>query len=359
MSNDSTTTADDWEIEATEEPEEEEQETVSYHISSYPADLTLKGYLDKWDAGQLTIPDFQRAYVWDQVKASKLIESFLLGLPVPGVFLYKDRTSNKMAVIDGQQRILSAIRYFKNEFGERIFRLKKVEPRWEGKTYGELAEADQLQLDDTVLRATVVQQLDPKDDTSIYHIFERLNTGGINLNPMEIRKCVYYGDIYNLLERLNRLNPWRELLGKPKEDKRLRDVELVLRVLALWEDWRQYEKPMKGFLNSYMAKKRKLSEGEREAFIEAAEARFSETVDFVRGALGSKPFHLRGRLNYAVMDSTLSAALDLDKQEKEEFKKRFSGLLDDKEYLESATINTSDERTLTRRFAMSFKYLVG
>ena len=92
--------AEEWEFEKTEESEAEEQDVFNYQISSYPADITLKGYEDKWDKRQLTIPEFQRNYVWDQVKASKLIESFLLGLPVPGVFLYKDRTTNKLAVID-------------------------------------------------------------------------------------------------------------------------------------------------------------------------------------------------------------------------------------------------------------------
>lgn len=115
-----------WEFDPTEQPEEEEADDIAYEISYYPADYTLRGYLDKWEDKQLEVPPFQRNYVWDQVKASKLIESFLLGLPVPGVFLYKERKTNKLLVIDGQQRILSAIRFFKNEFDEKIFRLKGV-----------------------------------------------------------------------------------------------------------------------------------------------------------------------------------------------------------------------------------------
>ena len=93
---------DDFEIAATEEPSDEEQDQLRYEISYYPSDMTLKGYQDKWDAQQLVIPDFQRAYVWDQIRASKLVESFLLGLPVPGVFLYRERTTNRLLVIDGQ-----------------------------------------------------------------------------------------------------------------------------------------------------------------------------------------------------------------------------------------------------------------
>lgn len=252
---------DDWEFDKTEESEEDEQDVIAYQINYYPADLTLKGYLDKWKSGQLKIPPFQRSYVWDQVKASKLIESFLLGLPVPNVFLYKERETNKLQVIDGQQRILSAIRFFKNEFDEKIFRLKNVHQKWNGKTYEQLDEADRFQLDDTVLRATVVQQLDPDDDSSMFHIFERLNTGGINLNPMEIRKCVYSGRYFSLLEELNPLNEWRKLIGQPKLDKRLRDTELLLRVLALSNSWADYKKPMKRFLNGHLAAYRNLKDG--------------------------------------------------------------------------------------------------
>jgi uncharacterized protein with ParB-like and HNH nuclease domain len=146
---------DDWNVQVTEELEEEEQDVLTYKISYYPADFTLKGYLEKSKNGQLVIPSFQRSFVWDQVKASKLIESFLLGLPVPGVFLYKERDTNKLQVIDGQQRILSAVRFFKNDFDDKAFRLKNVHPKWNGKKYEDLDEADKFQLDDTVLRATV------------------------------------------------------------------------------------------------------------------------------------------------------------------------------------------------------------
>jgi uncharacterized protein with ParB-like and HNH nuclease domain len=86
---------DDLDYEETEESEEDEAlPSSTYEIFSYPADTTLKGYLDQWNNEQLFVPGFQRNYVWDQTRASKLIESFLLGLPVPPVFLYKP-TSTK------------------------------------------------------------------------------------------------------------------------------------------------------------------------------------------------------------------------------------------------------------------------
>lgn len=348
---------DEWNVEVTEEPEEEEQDVLTYKISYYPADLTLRGYLEKSNNKQLVIPPFQRSYVWDQVKASKLIESFLLGLPVPGVFLYKERDTNKLQVIDGQQRILSAVRFFKNDFDDKSFRLKNVHPKWNGKKYEELDEADRFQLDDTVLRATVVQQLDPDDDSSVFHIFERLNTGGINLNPMEIRKCVYNGTQFSLLEDLNGLDQWRKLIGQPKQDKRYRDAELVLRVLALSHSWMSYKKPMKGYLNGYLAEVKKMKDGSKENFIETTQKQMSKTFEYTLEHLGEKPFHLYGRLNYAAMDSTLVAANIAFTKGITNFRERYENLIADPEFIQWVTKDTSDEKVLSNRIRKAIAIL--
>jgi uncharacterized protein with ParB-like and HNH nuclease domain len=347
---------EEWEFDKTEEAEESEPDALNYQISSYPADITLKGYQDKWNKSQITIPEFQRNYVWDQIKASKLIESFLLGLPVPGVFLYKDRATNKLAVIDGQQRILSTIRYFSNEFDEKIFRLKNVLQKWEGKTYQELEESDRFQLDDSVLRATVVQQLDPADDSSIYHIFERLNTGGINLNPMEIRKCVYYGLLIEKLEELNKNRDWRKIIMKDRIDKRLRDAELILRIFALYEEWNDYTKPMKGFLNTFVAKINKLDKNSLEKRIETLSDHFSNACRLIISNLPEKPFHLRGRINYAAMDSIFVTIMSMDKLPND-IAERYKRLIKDDDYITAATINTSDDSTLYIRFVRAREIL--
>lgn len=349
--------SDDWDELEKQERNDDEVDMSVYQISSYPADITLKGYLDKWDKKQLIIPEFQRNYVWEQAKASKLIESFLLGLPVPGVFLYKDKATNKLAVIDGQQRIMSAIRYFKNEFDEKIFRLKGVLPKWANKTYNDLDESDRYQLDDMVLRATVVQQLDPDDDSSIYHIFERLNTGGINLNPMEIRRCVYYGELMDVMAELNEYPNWRALLGKPKPDKRLRDVELVLRVISLESNWNNYEKPMKSFLNGFLAKFNKMNSADKVTEIGRITKNFKESCDFIANSLPEKPFNLRGRTNYAVLDSIMVSVMETDVFP-DDFSERYSILIKDEEYLSAVSVSTSDEKVVKLRMEKCYEILV-
>ncbi|MCX7066226.1 MAG: DUF262 domain-containing protein [Methylococcales bacterium] len=332
-------------VEDTEELEENEADVISYEITSYPADITLRGYVDKWERKQLIIPEFQREYVWDQIKASKLIESFLLGLPVPNVFLYQDKKTKKQSVIDGQQRIRSVIMFLTGD--SKFKKLKNILPKWQGKTYETLEEADRNQLDDSILRATVIQQLDPDDNTSIYKIFERLNTSSIALNPMEIRKCVYSGKFFSLLEELNNFPEWRLIIGQSKRDKRLKDVDLILRCLALSENWQIYKKPMKAFLNDYMASA-KAFDADRLSTIKNS---FEETCKKLNTELGEKPFHLHERLNYAVMDSifyAISKNLHITS-----IKGIYDSLIAKQEYLNCVKQNTSDVEVLKHRFKLA------
>lgn len=276
-----------------------------YEVVTYPADTTLDGYKDMWDRGELDVPEFQRAFVWDQARASKLIESFLLGLPVPGVFLFKPRKGSKYMVVDGHQRIKSIISFLGGMLGERVFKLKGVDERWNSKTFVHLSEEDQFRLKTAVLRSFVIQQIDQRDRTSIYQIFERLNTGGINLSAMEIRQCAAYSPFIKFLNRLNEDENWRRIIGKQNPDKRLRDVELILRCLALFANADGYEKPMKVFLNKH-------AENERDEPSDYGkiEKKFKKICERIVDELGDKPFHLRGgRLNYGYLDSVFATAM--------------------------------------------------
>lgn len=343
-----TTTFDREDIRYSEQ--EDEQDEIGYEIAYYPSDLTLKGYYDKWHAEHLIIPPFQRGYVWDQVRASKLIESFLLGLPVPGVFLYRDHLTKKLQLIDGQQRIMSVIRFFDGEFGTRPFHLKNVNERWQGKTFQELTESEQIELHDSVLRATIVRQLNPEDNSSVYHIFERLNTGTVGLNAMEIRKCLYPGRIFTLLEELNTLPAWRKIVGSPEPDRRLRDLELILRFAAMLESWRKYEKPMKNFLNKYMIAKQNLNQTDQQKACDRIRGTFEVTCADVVRDLGQKPFHRnRATLNPSLLDSvmvTVSTARDKGHRIS---RTGYDKLLRDEEFVDAAITRSTSETAMVRK----------
>ena len=114
-------------IESEEVDRNDEQPT--YEILTYPTDFTLEVLVDKFEREQIQVPPYQRGFVWNQTKASRLIESFLLGLPVPPIYLYQDPTENTLLVIDGQQRLKSILYFFQGYFGEEkkgkrpVFRL--------------------------------------------------------------------------------------------------------------------------------------------------------------------------------------------------------------------------------------------
>lgn len=345
------TNDDEWIVEKTEEaPEEEAFAPLQFEIINYPADITLKGYLDQWRSGQLKVPKFQRDYVWDVKKASKLIESFLLGLPIPGVFLFRPKNSSEFQIIDGQQRIMSVIKFQDEKFDEKsIFRLKGVQPKYEGKKFSDLDPDIRFKFETLVLRATVIQQLSPDDDTSVYQIFERLNTGGVNLNPMEIRQSVSFGPFLDVLKDLNSIPEWQEIIGQTKPDKRLRDVELVLRILALRYYREEYEKPMKNFLNRYMEFKRKNNRD-----FEEVKNSFSAAVQSIHSQLGPKPFHLRGRLNYGILDSVFYAVIDHNVIG---LKEKYADLVEDASYIDAISFNTSDLSEITTRLQKAAEYL--
>jgi hypothetical protein len=337
----------EFEVDETEGPEDSDVETLRFDIASYPADYTVKVLVQKWQDKQLVIPEFQRAYVWNQPKASKLIESFLIGLPVPQVFLYKDRETQKLLVIDGHQRLKSLAQFYSEQFRDsRIFRLVGVHPRWEGKRYSDLDEPDRLRLDDSPLRSIIVQQLSPDDQESIYLIFERLNTGGMNLNPMEIRKTVFHGPAIELVETLNLDPNWRSLLGLQGPEPRLKDVELAVRVLALASRWRDYSKPMKTFLTRHMERVAKLTDAERADL----DLRFRLATQTAYAALGERPFHLRGRLNVAVLDVTLGALMETGTGDADQVAACFSSLVASPGFQQSIYFNTSDVQVLKSRF---------
>jgi uncharacterized protein with ParB-like and HNH nuclease domain len=338
----------------------------NYEIVTYPADFTLEGINTKYKKGQIGIPGFQRKFVWSIAQASKLIESFLLGLPVPAVFLYTDPEDNTLQVIDGQQRLMSIVYFFEGFFGpvekkmRAVFSLQGLHEKspYRDKTYELLGQTDELafnRLNDSVLRAFVIKQLNPNDLTSIYHVFERLNTGGTQLVSQEIRNCVYHGTFNDMLIELNSYPAWRTIFGKKTEDKRQRDVELILRFLTLFDSSNSYEKPMKDFLSRFMSKHKKDTKEQLTTFQEL----FHKTAEAVLKELGERPFHIRAGINAAVFDSIFTAfAMNLDKIPKD-VKTRYDNLVTDPDYLKLVSSGTTDKDAVQTRLTKALAALFG
>ena len=342
----------------------EESLPFKYSITNYGADYPVDGLVKRMNQGDIYIPTFQRGYVWNLKQASRFIESLLLGLPVPGIFLAKEQETQKLLVIDGQQR-LRTIQYFYNgifEPNKKEFSLKglsspEVEGIFlplEGQTYRSLFEEDRRRLDDSIIPATIVKQDEPSDDeSSIYEIFERLNTGGVKLAPQEIRACIYHGKFNELLVKLNKNQSWRNIYDSSSADPRMKDQELILRFLALYFEGQYYKKPMKGFLNKFMGKNRhlKIYTGEQ------IETVFSKTIETIYECLGERAFKPKRGLNAAVFDSVMvGVAKRLDQatiNNKQSVKTKYEALLEDKYFLDLTvnTARTTEPSTVGNRLA--------
>lgn len=345
--------AEDIQIEVLAEEEEDEASgSVSYQTNTFPADFTLEVLHQKWKNKDFEIPPFQRGYVWKQAQASKLIESFLLGLPVPPIFLFESRDDAKQLVVDGQQRMKTIFYYFDGTFGEAsqdkkiVFRLKGLSEfsPFFNKTFDELAEKDQRRLKNSVLRSFIIQQLDPNDDTSVYHVFERLNTGGTALSNQEVRNCVYRGPFNDLLRSLNQHPSWRTLLGAAKLDSRQKDIELLLRFFSLL-DWSDYQKPLKEHMSRSMKKINRKPEHD----LEALESLFIKTCERAQEALGPKPFHITSGLNTAVYDSMMVGIARNEVVSAEKIRTMYHSLLDSSDYRKHVRDATTDSEVVRKR----------
>lgn len=352
--------AEDLEVEDTDQADDEA--FVTYEIAAYPADYTLSVIAEMWDAGDIVVPPFQRKFVWTIKQSSLLIESLLMGLPVPQAFFYEGPDSRSL-VIDGLQRIMSIVYFFGGYFGEESYQGKKTVFRLTGlnegspyarKTFADLSEADQRKLKNKVLRVINIRQLGPKNDnTSAYHIFERLNTGGTPLTAQEIRHCVFHGPLVDLLSGLNRDAEWRRILGKSALDKHQKDVELVLRVLAISLGGESYEKPMKEFLNRTMSRYRAGTQEEVRQFSE----RFPRACRIITAALGEKPFNIRGRINASALDTVMGQVVTSIDHLPADFSIRFARLLEDPDFTETLSVSTSDTAVVRRRVAAVKRHL--
>ncbi len=280
--------------------DEEFADAIRYAIASYGADMPVDAMVQRLDRDDIFVPPFQRKYVWSLRQASKFIESLLLGLPVPGIFLFRVPRSRKLMVVDGQQRILTLQRFRHGIFNGKTFALTDVLDHFSGMTYGDLQDKDKRELNDSIIHTTIFEQLKPTDDrSSVYSVFERLNTGSTPLQPQEVRVCVCRDPLSDLLEELAQYPPWRDLYGAPNARKK--DEEIILRVLALYDSLDDYKRPMKQFLNDFMERHADLNEDA----CDALRKRFEAVATTVATHLGYQALRPERSLNVSVVDAVM------------------------------------------------------
>lgn len=250
---------------------QKERKLVSF--DSY--DITVQQILDMFEAGHIIVPpDYQRQFIWGENRQSQLIESALLGIPIPNLFMATNPDST-WEVVDGVQRLCS-LAHFKGsdklltKIGKdsplAITSLDKL-PDMKGLTFANLPGPLQLMFLTRPIRVTV---LNDKSDLSVrFDLFERLNTGGISLTDQEIRNCVYRGQFNDDLKICALNQDFRAAIKlKPADEKNGMTEEMVLRFFAFLNGYSEFEHSVKGFLNDYMKQRAhsKLSTSEKSVF---------------------------------------------------------------------------------------------
>lgn len=364
--------------------ESEEIQVSEYDITSSASDFNISTVFDFIESGAVKIPGFQRNYVWDLTRASKLIESLLLGLPVPQVFLY-ERSRNEFLVIDGQQRLMTIYYFIHQRFPRKD---KRVELRRIIDQYGNvpkvvlhndtLFENFRLKLPERApgvpnqfnglgyetlgsyktsfrlrpLRNIIIKQNKPEGDhSSMYEIFSRLNTGGVNLRPQEIRMSMYHSEFFDMLRRINLHQGWRRLLGNPEGDVHMKDVEILLRGFAMLISGREYRPSLVKFLNEF-ARKSTTNSPEQNQYLERLFESFIQSTAELRENIF---FNLKtGRFNIALYEAVFAAVCDHPFRSEELIQNRLSedpivSIGNDRRFLEASQEGTTQKSNVFTR----------
>lgn len=342
-----------------DESSNDSSSSSSFVITSYGADYTVDTIINRVKSEAFYVPKFQRNFVWSQRHASRFIESLLMGLPVPGIFLYKEQQTGRHLVVDGQQRLRTLQYFYEGVFLEKKFRLLGVRPEWEGKSYDELSSSEQLKLDDSIVHATIFQQDEPKEtQKSLYFVFERINSGGIRLSPQEIRNCISDSPILDKVRALNGNANWREIFGE-KRNARLKDEELVLRALAMFDRRDKYASPMRDFLNEFAGDKTVSN-----PTIEKLELLFTDSIMICNQAMGKAAFRPIRALNAAVYEAVMvgiaerlsedDTELDID-----QVRARYDILLKNTDFMKACERATATDESVKTRQKLAIEAFQG
>ncbi len=241
----------------------EKKKEVDYNTIEYPIEVIVQKFLDGQndDSNELFIPDYQREMAWDEKRQSKLIESILLGLPIPYIYvadiseelteenILDNEDLGRWELIDGTQRIRTLTRFINDELElQGLEKLNKLE----GFKFSELLPSRQRRFKRTTIR--IVQLTENSDEEVRRDLFERINTGSVQLNEMEKRRGIQRGNFLNLIDKLAQDNNFLELSSFSKTSvDRKEPQEYVLRFFAFLNDYKNFNsQKLTEFLDEYL-----------------------------------------------------------------------------------------------------------
>lgn len=265
-----------------EEDIDKQQRNVSYDTKEYTIELIINKYIERLDLddNEFFVPDYQREFVWDDVRQSRFVESLMIGLPIPYIFL-AETESGRYEIVDGSQRIRTLAAFVNNEL--KIRGLEKI-PSLNELRFRDLEPSRQRKFKNISMK--IIALSDRTTEETKTDIFERINRGSDLLRDMEYRKGIYKGPFNNFISQLGqnklyiKLTPMTRLLAKRQERE-----ELLLRFFAFSEWYPKYndDKGISRQLDDYMKQKNEEFKNEKNKYkLKEMETNFNQMINFVK-----------------------------------------------------------------------------
>lgn len=312
-------------------------------------DFSVATLVEMMNKRDITVPDFQRRYVWSDRQASRLVESLIIQCPIPVIYMNQERDES-FSVIDGNQRLNSLKRYLEDAFP--LFGLTSY-PELAGLKFSQLDKRFQRHISNRVLRCTVI--LKETHPQVKFDVFERLNSGAVALTRQELRHGLYFGALLKEAAEVAKSLKLDTLFGGRK-DKRMKAEELVIRYWALSESIGAYEKPLATFISTYAEANRNPTPDELQALNASIRTAHERAVKLFGPYAFTFSKDGRARFNAAVYDAQMLACAKLTKPRfnalaatPEMVQQAYEKLQDDVEFKKSVTLATSDKTSVQGR----------
>jgi hypothetical protein len=321
--------------------------------------FTVFEFIRKYDNGKIiTQPDFQRNLVWTNVKKSRFIESIILNFPLPPIYLNETIDGNYM-IIDGLQRTTTIHQFYKGDF--ELNELQAL-PKYNGSAFSNLPDTLQSKFEDKKLTIFILKPSTPM--VVIYDLFNRINTGGTQLNRQEVRNCIYIGKCTRLLKELSEKDYFKNAIDWGIKETRMKDREAVLRYLAF--RWFNYKKEYTGDMSNYIETAMKIINQLDDRRIENMETDFKRVMEFSYKIWGNKNFRIpteytRGTINIAILESVgnylATRTNNFLEKNKKIIRKNYTLLIENNYYYEAVTRATGNKNKVFERFELAHEIL--
>lgn len=322
--------------------------------------FTVYSWIRKLKKKQLIIdPDFQRNLVWKKEQKSRFIESILLNLPLPPLYVNQN-TEGEFIIVDGLQRTTTLNNFLKDD-GFALSQLQML-PHLNGYTFDKLSTKLQAKIEDKNLLVYIIKPTVPL--RMVYDIFNRINTGGTQLTRQEIRNCLFSDKATRLLKELSEEEYFRKAIDDGISAKRMKDREAILRYLAFKIlGYHSYlKKDMDEFLNEALKEINKMNESE----IGLLKQDFRRAMIYTYDFFGEKNFRLptvrsRGRINIALLEAVgYFFAINSEeflRKNKQIILQNYEKLLKEDRFIEAVRSSTNDPKRVKARFELVQKIL--